>query len=656
MGTQILDIYAIEDQRHFLHQQLDVCQMIQGKMRIFVEETLVGMDVYDLEDITDDTKMAYRYQVYRSLKLSEKQKSHYANALEIFLLYYYLPRYPILSQEIYDEMSFERAIANKLASYLMQHGIKEALEITYSVRLQYAEYLNKTIASSKVNEYVKALDQLKLESIKRNNQKDLIREHRLVYANDLIFLLYHPDYSIAKSFYYIRDKEELLFDFSFSVSQTLKRQMFKMLGHILETCQNTHERRERYLLPLKRFYLFCVTEEIVDVEQLEAWQIQKYYQSIKGQVGTKEDVYMQIIDHIRKYLFCSTTQINWDANVWYVERFHLSFDRMNPARPVRKFCFDMLPAGVNQEAFKLYMKYLIGLTHGAMLCIRSQYYILLDFLQFIEKNSVNIDQLQKEHMESYFWHLEEKEILPESFNGYVVTIAGFFRYLVIKKRLNHMPIHMEYYIKQTYQLHHDRSVSTENQLSILKCLHMMPLHLRLMYLNLWCVGLRVNEVCCLRADAYEWDGENAWLRVNQNKMKAEKRVPIPQMLYKCMDRYIRQMKRTPGEYIFQNRKGGAYNAATFCKQMQKELLKAGIPESQYTFRSHDFRHTVSTIFYMHGVSLPVIRDYLGHKTEEMTKMYVDWIPNIIKEGNEFYFKKTGNDLSDHIKMRCENEN
>lgn len=51
-----------------------------------------------------------------------------------------------------------------------------------------------------------------------------------------------------------------------------------------------------------------------------------------------------------------------------------------------------------------------------------------------------------------------------------------------------------------------------------------------------------------------------------------------------------------------------------------------IQNGEYIFKSHDYRHTVATNFYEHGVSIQSIRDYLGHTFEEMTMQYIDYMP------------------------------
>lgn len=81
------------------------------------------------------------------------------------------------------------------------------------------------------------------------------------------------------------------------------------------------------------------------------------------------------------------------------------------------------------------------------------------------------------------------------------------------------------------------------------------------------------------------------------------------------------------------------NAAT-CRSLELGVIQNG----EYIFKSHDYRHTVATNFYEHGVSIQSIRDYLGHTFEEMTMQYIDYMPRKIAKQNDTYFEKEGNSL------------
>ena len=96
-----------------------------------------------------------------------------------------------------------------------------------------------------------------------------------------------------------------------------------------------------------------------------------------------------------------------------------------------------------------------------------------------------------------------------------------------------------------------------------------------------------------------------------------------------MEVYLKKNGTRPEEYIFQNTKGGACYYSTFRHQMLKACRENEIANGEYIFKSHDYRHTVATNFYEHGVSIQSIRDYLGHTFEEMTMQYIDYMPRKI---------------------------
>lgn len=212
-----------------------------------------------------------------------------------------------------------------------------------------------------------------------------------------------------------------------------------------------------------------------------------------------------------------------------------------------------------------------------------------------------------------------------------------------------MPFRLEYYQKKVIPKHLNRSVSPDVCMEILEKLPLLPEHLRCMYLHLWCLGLRISEVCTLKGDAYEKKGEDAWIKVYQTKMKTYKRIPIADGLYKIMQVYIKRNCIAPDEYLFKNKNGGAYRTATFSYQMKKFCRENDVEGGEYLFQSHDYRHTVATFFYDNGVSLQSVRDYLGHNYEEMTQQYIDYMPQKIAKESDEFFNNPSNSLAAGLK-------
>ena len=595
---------------YVLKEQLACCKSVKGKLQGFVLDYLCREGIESIEDVSLIDLKDYRAYVDSLQAMSESKKKYYRTLLEQVTFTYRICRIgnnKILKEQLYATI-INPAIRNKTYGFLALQGITDCCQIDYDLRSSYKKFLQESIASRKVQEYLKALDNLKLATIKAGNQRNFFGNIKLKYENKKIFLLYH-----------------------------LKYQIFKMLNYILDMKINRHDRRERFLLPLKLFYEYCKKSGVYDIEQINGQEVNQFRENLTAQFEGKADAYIQIVDNTRKFLFLNAKATNWKANIWYLDRFTFTEGRLNPAREIKRFNFGGIKNKTNCRCMKAYMKYQIGVSQKLSLqTIRCEYYDILNFLKYLDTSKISVLEVTAREIEVYFNLQEEKEKQPESFNRMLMSISKFYSYMISQGEILKMPICFAYYVKNIYAKHNNRVVSAENQFEILKNLKNLPIHLRLMYLNLWCIGLRVNEVCVIKGDAYYWDGKDAWLKIYQNKMKEEKCVPMPTVLYQVMKKYIAAHKIQGSEYVFKNKKGGAYSANTFCKQIKQGIQKAGIKD--YDFRSHDFRHTVGTYLYLHGASIEVIRDYLGHKESDMTKQYIDYMPELIDKKNEEYFK------------------
>ncbi len=641
MTTTALKIRKIN--RKELERQVSRSPTVNGKLKEIVLAYLISANIQSLEDITIDDVYNFREYISRLQGINDRQRKCYASLLEQVVLAYDVEQRDAWQSPI-DKLTCAQSIKNKMITFLILLNVQAPNEINYEIRCEYETFLEKSDIYCKKNEYMKALDNLKLNAIKAENASKPFKEWNLKFEKQKIFLLYHPNYQLAKTFYYVQNKEELVFDFSIRASGLLKRQILKMLNHVLQTKENLKDRRERFLIPLNLLYAFCVSKNIEDIEQLTEKQIYEFRKSIEGGAGSKTDIYTQIIDNIRKYLFLGAKDTNWNANVWYLERFNFVDGRENLARKIRRFSFNEIENVKNRNFFKEYMKYELGVSQkSSLLTLRGTYYEICTFLKYLDQVQIEVTKITAIELEAFIKREDEKNNQPEAFNKSIIAVAKFFGFLQVKKYIEKVPLNFSYHLKKVSAKHNDRAVDIDTQIEILKLLQYFPNHLRLMYLNLWCIGLRVSEVCIIKANSYIWDGKDAWLKIHQSKMKAEKYVPIPTQLYKLMRDYIEFNGITSEEYVFKSKQGGAYDAGTFCKQFKKQLEKLGMKE--YKFKAHDFRHTVATFLYRNGSSIEAIRDYLGHKSTDMTKQYLDYMQDVLNKENEKYFRNGGNELA-----------
>lgn len=557
----------------------------------------------------------------------------------------------ILSLQLCRELDAVTGIGtvgrNKLKGFLMLAGIQNINEMDYPLRKEYEDYLIRKQRIQQANRYLLAYDRVKQYSI-RKQMETLRGRHQCRWEmnNTVLFIPYHPDQALAMEFDSVRHQSNMVWDFSKAASQTVKRQIFTTLNAMLETFKEKRSREHKFS-GLQALYEFCIAEKIEDIELLDAEQIQRFesYLDRRTNTASRKAQLLPSLNFCLKTVFLRSEEINWNANAWYLERLHLPVNRVNESGSFERVTFGEISLPCNRQYLKDYMKYQLGISSLSLGTIRVKYNEILTMLVWFSKQDRDASQCTAEIADAYIRTLEERGIIAKTFNEYLIAIHHFFCFLVVKGHMERVPFRLEYYQKKVIPKHLNRSVSPDVCMEILEKLHLLPEHLRCMYLHLWCLGLRISEVCTLKGDAYEQKGQDTWIRVYQTKMKTYKRIPIAEGLYKIMQVYIRRNGIGPDEYLFQNRNGGAYCTATFRCQMKKFCQDNEVDGGEYLFQSHGYRHTVATMLYDNGVSLQGVRDYLGHNYEEMTEQYIDYMPRRIAKESDAFFRTPGNSLA-----------
>ena len=437
----------------------------------------------------------------------------------------------------------------------------------------------------------------------------------------------------------------MVWNFKAEASEKMKRQIFTVLEYILEHYE-VSRLREYKLTGLQFFYEFCIREQITDIHLMELKQ-ETLFQSYLEQKVEKEQRRKRlrtIVETARKVIFVQADEIRWDAAVWYLDRFHIAKERRNQSDSIERISFQEVLYPKNRWLLQEYMKYEIGIGELALSTVYERFRTIRNFLQEIDEHQIDVTECDAGLIDTYLKNLQNGSMGAKTFNTNVTAIQFFMKFLEVKGYIKKVPFYASYYWEKEIPVHHNRSVEEDVYMEIIQNLSQFPEHLRMMFLHLWCVGLRVSEVCTLKGDAYDIQNGDCWIKVYQVKMKNYKRVPIPITLYRLMQVYLKKHQRGKEAYIFQNRKGGAFSKSTFMDQMKKYCIQIGIQKGEYIFKSHDYRHTVATNFYEHGVSIQSIRDYLGHTFEEMTMQYIDYMPRKIAKQNDTYFEEEGNSL------------
>lgn len=550
-----------------------------------------------------------------------------------------------LSQAVRECTEVRIVSRNHVKRFLMEYGIWQLSDMDYPLRRIFEEYLKRKEISESISSCLYAFDQMKLH-IMREEMKTISgrKKYELKYADKVLFLPYYPQLEFAEQFIKATDKSNLVWDFTKQCARKLKEQIFECLNYIVEFYES--KQRKRKLTILLLLYEYCVQKQIADLELMTLEEEKQIREHLVKNISLKKlDGVYGIVELCRKILFIQGNQIHWHAQVWFLERFHFSKERINPSQKVEKLSFQEITKEDNREYLKEYMRYVLGITDLSLSSIRNKFLYIKKMLQSFDREDKNICEIQEEKIHLYLEGLRKKEVAEKTFNGQLFIIQHFFNFLLVKGYIPKIPFLYEMYQKKVILVHHDRNVREEVCKEILSKLYRFPEVLRLMFLHLWCAGLRCSEVCTLQGDAYEWKNGDAWVKVYQIKMKTYKRIPIPEMLYKLMGVYIKKYQIQPGDYLFKNRNGGAYLYSTFRIQMLKLCSENQISDGEYLFKSHDYRHAVATEYYESGVSIQAVRDYLGHDHEDMTRQYIDYMPRRLDDANEEFFGQQDESLA-----------
>lgn len=539
----------------------------------------------------------------------------------------------------------------KLIDFLIWEGVTSINLLDYPLREKYEQYLRHEIGPGATQKYLRAYDWLKCSAVREQMQTlDGRRKHQWQYRNEVVYLPYHPDEEVANKFWDSRKKETLVWDFRCGYPLKLKMQIFDVLTFFIQNYPEGPMRKRR-LMALQYLYQYCGQKGIADIEELELADIRGFQKQMEQQHAetTMGNNYMSIVGISRKHLFCMASDIHWHAGIWYIERFKLPAERLNQSASLESISFLEIKSRENRIHAKEFMKYELGINGQALSTITRRYLVIRNFLSMLDEKQITATACSKKHIEIFLAWLREKELDPKGYNERISAIAHFFKFMEVRGYIQKIPFDPDYYFQKVTPIHHDRSVDEQVYMEILGKLHLFPEHLRCMFLHLWAIGLRASEVCTLRGNAYFRKNNDYWMQVYQVKMKNYKRIPIPEGIYEVMQVYLQRHQIGPDEYIFKNKKGGAFLYQTFRQQMKQYCEIAGISNGEYIFKSHDYRHTVATLFYDNNMSLQGIRDYLGHSYDEMTQQYIDYMPKRIAKANEEYFSHQEHSLASCLK-------
>ncbi len=144
-------------------------------------------------------------------------------------------------------------------------------------------------------------------------------------------------------------------------------------------------------------------------------------------------------------------------------------------------------------------------------------------------------------------------------------------------------------------------------------------------LALFC-GLRISEVCSLKKEDVDMDGER--IKIVQGKGSKDRYVMLPQKIVPLLKQWYRI--NTESAYVIHSPKKGQYSSGVLSIKFRKYLKNAGLliktektrsGQQRHAYSFHTLRHTYATFLLEKGVDLYYVQRSLGHSDIHTTQVY-----------------------------------
>lgn len=136
-------------------------------------------------------------------------------------------------------------------------------------------------------------------------------------------------------------------------------------------------------------------------------------------------------------------------------------------------------------------------------------------------------------------------------------------------------------------------------------------------------GARRGEIA--RLDLTDWNGEEGLLLIDGRKTGWERRVPVPELVWRCLEVYLPQrhnllesVGRTEEPALFVNKFGARLNQRAISNGFQTLVRRSG----QARLTLHQLRHSCASDLLENGVHLAEVQKLLGHQSIQTTVRYL----------------------------------
>ena len=268
-----------------------------------------------------------------------------------------------------------------------------------------------------------------------------------------------------------------------------------------------------------------------------------------------------------------------------------------------------------------------GLSNNSVLAYTRD---LQRFSDFLLENSIDLSQLQQEHLDDFISALSKADLALSTVNRVLSTLRSFYGYLEREHGI-HNPMKDVESRKIPLRLPKALTVSEITQLidASFSEDNVISLRDRAILELLYSTGGRVSEIVGINVnDISMMNSESAEVRVIKLRGKGNKEriVPMGSFSVKALDDYLVRVRpsllgknsKNKNDALFLNQRGSRISRQSAWQIVVDSAKKCGLYEG---ISPHVFRHSFATHLLDGGADIRVVQELLGHASVTTTQIY-----------------------------------
>lgn len=273
-----------------------------------------------------------------------------------------------------------------------------------------------------------------------------------------------------------------------------------------------------------------------------------------------------------------------------------------------------------RDHFAEYINYLTvekGLSENTLSAYRSD---LAKLKAYLDAHQKALAQVERADLLEYLKEFYTNGFKPTSISRNIVSIRGFFRFLLTDGHLAHDPAELLESPKKWLSLPKYLSQKEVDRLLAQPDVSQTAgLRDKAMLELLYATGLRVSELVHVKVQ--DLNMQIGYL-ICMGKGKKERIIPVGEQARNWIQTYLREARnllmKKPGLYLFVNRWGRPLSRQGFWKIIKRYGRLAGIAKP---LTPHLLRHSFATHLLENGADLRSLQVMLGHADISTTQIY-----------------------------------